>query len=128
MTTKVRRVRRKRRQSPLQGGTRFFSQRTAIFVGAICVGFALTSLFLTYTPRAFGSWRQSRLLAQANAMLQKQDYEGATRIAQHILRLRPASLPAFQILAEATEKQNRPETVAWRSQIARALPHNLPAH
>jgi thioredoxin-like negative regulator of GroEL len=37
-------------------------------------------------------------------------------------------LPAFYILAEASEKQNRIETVAWRAQIARLLPQNLDSH
>ena len=35
------------------------------------------------------------------------------------------SLAAFQILAEASEKQNLPETVAWRAQISRLKPGNL---
>ena len=35
------------------------------------------------------------------------------------------SLAAFYILAEASEKQNRPETVAWRAQIARLQPQDL---
>jgi hypothetical protein len=38
---------------------------------------------------------------------------------------RPDSLLAFQILAEASEKQNRPDTVAWRAQIARLQPRDL---
>jgi predicted Zn-dependent protease len=34
----------------------------------------------------------------------------------------PKSLAAARVLAEATEKQNRPETVSWRSLIARLDP------
>ena len=41
---------------------------------------------------------------------------------------RPNSVSAFYILAEASEKQNRPETVAWRAQIARLEPQNLDSH
>src|SRR5213075_2459788 len=39
-----------------------------------------------------------------------------------IVQLHRESLPAFSILAEATEKQNSEETVWWREQIARLLP------
>ena len=41
------------------------------------------------------------------------------------MQRRPDSLSAFYILAEASEKQNRPETVAWRAQIARLQPQDL---
>ncbi len=41
------------------------------------------------------------------------------------MQKRPDSLAAFHILAEASEKQNRSETVAWRVQIARLQPHDL---
>jgi predicted Zn-dependent protease len=57
--------------------------------------------------------------------LQQHDYEGATRDAQHALQLHPDSLSAFYILAEATERQNRIDTVAWRAQIARLAPDEL---
>ncbi len=60
-------------------------------------------------------------------MLQTENFEGATAAAQQMLKRRPGSLAAFQILAEATEKQNRAETVAWRAQIAQAIPNNLDA-
>jgi predicted Zn-dependent protease len=58
-------------------------------------------------------------------MLAGQDFDGAARTAQEIVQRHPNSLAAFQILAEASEKQNRPETVAWRAQIARLRPHDL---
>ena len=58
-------------------------------------------------------------------MLTKDDFDGASRAAREVLQLHHESLPAFRILAEASEKQNRPETVAWRSQIARLEPENL---
>ena len=59
------------------------------------------------------------------ALLAKEDYDGATRAAREVLQLHHDSLPAFHILAEASEKQNRPDTVAWRAQIARLQPDNL---
>jgi predicted Zn-dependent protease len=58
-------------------------------------------------------------------MLQQQDYSGAIRSAEKALEIHRDSLAAFYILAEATEKQNRVETVAWRAQIARLVPNSL---
>jgi tetratricopeptide (TPR) repeat protein len=67
------------------------------------------------------------LLKEATAKLQGDDLEGAQLTAQQMLEVRPDSLAAFQILADATEKQNRADTVAWRAQIARLLPDNVDA-
>src|SRR5205807_899063 len=71
------------------------------------------------------SWRESSRLKNAAALLAKEDFDGTSRAAREVLQLRHDSLPAFYILAEASEKQNRPETVAWRAQIARLEPGNL---
>ena len=128
MPREVKRVRRKRRVkslAPSRSG--LFTKRNALFVVTALIGFVFGYLSLAYAPRAYNSWREGRLLKHASALLEKNDFAGATQTAQQMLKLRPASLPAFQILADATEKQNRAETVAWRSQIARALPHNLDA-
>lgn len=126
--TEVRRVRRKRRvRSVRYGSGKIVSVRGAVYLAALCAGFGLGFLVLTYAPRAYGSWRESRLQKRATALLEKQDLNGATKAAQQMLQIRPGSLAAFHIMADATEKQNRAETVAWRAQIARALPHNLDA-
>src|SRR3954470_12285120 len=128
MAKEVRRVRRKRRVcSERYGSGKIVSIRGAVYLAALCAGFALGYLVLTFAPRAYSTWRETRLQKQASALLEKQDLDGATRAAQQMLQIRPSSLAAFHILADATEKQNRPETVAWRAQIARALPHNLDA-
>ena len=58
-------------------------------------------------------------------MLAEQNFDGAARLAQEVAQRRSDSLTAYQILAEATEKQNRPETVTWRAQIARLQPSDL---
>ena len=124
MATELRRVRRKRRRIE----TRTVAKpRIAVYVGALVAGIALGFAFMTYAPRAYSGWRESRLLKRATAMMQAQDLDGATRAAQQMLQIQPDSVAAFQILADATEKQNRPETVAWRAQIARRLPNNLDA-
>ncbi|MBA3762837.1 MAG: hypothetical protein H0X04_05750 [Chthoniobacterales bacterium] len=124
MGTHVRRVRRKRRHDRRRS---VFAGRTTVYAATTAFGLLLGFLCLDYGPRAYSSWRESRLLKRATELMQKQDLEGARVAAQQMLELRPDSLAAFQILADSTEKQNRPETVAWRAQIARLLPHNLDA-
>jgi predicted Zn-dependent protease len=117
-------MRRKRRVKP-PGAAVFTPTRAAICGGALLAGFALGLFLLTYGPQTYGGWRETRLLKRASAMLAQQDFDGATRVARDVVQNRPDSLPAFAILAEASEKQNRPETVAWRAQIARLRPQDL---
>jgi thioredoxin-like negative regulator of GroEL len=105
----------------------FATGRLAVYAAAIGVGFLLGISCLTYAPQAYSTWRESRLLKRASALLQEQNLEGAAEAAQQMLLIRPDSPAAFQILAETTEKQNRAETVAWRAQIARVLPESLDA-
>ncbi|MBA2242472.1 MAG: hypothetical protein H0W04_06225, partial [Chthoniobacterales bacterium] len=124
MGKQVRRVQVERRHDR---GRAFLRSRTAIYAAATAIIFLLGFLCLNYVPRAYSSWRESRLLERASELLRKQDLEGAKSAAQEVLVLHPDSLPAFHILADATERQNRPETVAWRAQIVRVLPHNLDA-
>ena len=58
-------------------------------------------------------------------MLDKKDFVAANRLALQVVQRHRDSLPAFYILAEATEKQNSEETVSWRAQIARLQPDNI---
>jgi lipopolysaccharide biosynthesis regulator YciM len=130
MADDAKRVRRKRRvQSVRAGGRRGVTKTSiAIYAVSLAAGFFLAFLFLTYVPRGYSTWRESRLATRANELMQKNDLDGATLAAQQMLEVRPNSVAAFHILADATEKQHRPETVAWRAQIARAMPGNLDAH
>ena len=98
-----------------------------LVVGIVLGGLFLGFLALNYGPRAYRSWSEARLLKRAHTMLAQQHFEEATQAAQQALQMRPDSLIAFKVLAEATEKQNRADTVAWRAQIARLLPHDLDA-
>ena len=126
MAEHVRRVRRKRRVKKVRSGTLIFTPiRIAICAAALLLGFGFGFGLLTYGPEAYRDWRESRLLKRASDMLATEDFDGATRAAREILQLHHDSLAAFRVLAEASEKQNRPETVAWRAQIARLEPENL---
>ena len=120
----MRRIRRKRRVKP-PGAAVLTPARAAICGGALVLGFAIGLFLLTYGPETYSSWHEKRLLKRASAMLSGQNFDGALRAAREVAQKRPDSLPAFQILAEATEKQNLPETVAWRLQIARLQPQDL---
>jgi hypothetical protein len=126
MAEHVRRVRRRRRVKRVRSGQlKFTPVRLAICAASLFLGFIFGWILLTYGPQAYRGWRESNLLKNAAALMAKEDYDGATRTAREVLQIHHDSLAAFHILAEASEKQNRPETVAWRAQIARLEPNNL---
>lgn len=132
MPEKIRRVRRKRRSRSLPGVETFSSLRlhlppvrAALYVAAAAAVLLLIIVFGTYGSKLYGGWRESRLLKRANAMLDQKDFATANRLARRVLEHHRDSLPAFYILAEASEKQNSEETVSWRAQIARLQPDNI---
>ena len=101
------------------------SLRVALIVSAVIAGFGLGLIVLTLGPKLVNSWRESRWLRQAEANLKRGEFNDADNAAQQALQINHDSLAAYQILAEATEKQNRAETVVWRTQIARLRPHDI---
>jgi hypothetical protein len=129
MAGKIRRVRR-------GGKVRLFSNlesflrrqlwpaRLALVIGASALAVALGIISLNYGSKLYRGWHETRLLHRAAAMLQEEKFTQAAQNAREVLQLHPDSLPAFQILAEAAEKQNLEETVSWRAQIARLLPND----
>src|SRR2546421_1335473 len=126
MPEHVRRVRRKRRLKRVRTGRlKFTPALLAICVASLLLGFGFGWILLTSGPQAYRSWRESSLLKTATGRMAKEDFDGATSAAREVLQLRHDSLPASKILAEASEKQNGPETVAWRAQIAQFEPDNL---
>ena len=119
MPEKIRRVRRKRRSRSLPGVESFPSfrlqlppARIALYVAAAAVLLLLIIFFGTYGSKLYSGWHESRLLKRASAMLEKNDFATADRLARQVLEHDRDSLPAFYILAEATEKQNSEETVS----------------
>ena len=99
--------------------------RVALYVAAAAVAVLLIVVFGTYGSKVYTAWHESRLLKRATAMLEKKDFVAANRLGRQVLERHRDSLPAFYILAEATEKQNSEETVSWRAQIARLQPDNI---
>src|SRR5436305_11845831 len=105
MAEHVRRVRRRRRVKRVRSGQlRFTPARLAICAASLVLGFCFGWVLLTYGPQAYRGWRESSLLKNAAAMMAKEDFEGASRAARQVLQLHQDSLPAFHILAEASEK------------------------
>ena len=100
-------------------------ERLAIFFAAIALAVVLGIMVISYGSKAYAGYHERRLLRNADALLRSQDYSGARAAAQKVLQIHPDFLPAYKILADATEKQNLVETVAWRAQIARLRPHDL---
>jgi predicted Zn-dependent protease len=134
MPERIKRVRRRRRSHSLPGAESYLSLRfhfpplrVAIYVVAGVVALLLIIVFGTYGSKLYSGWRESRLLKRASALVDSKDYVGANRVAREVLDLHHDSLPAFYILADATEKRNSEETVAWRAQIARLQPDNIDA-
>jgi predicted Zn-dependent protease len=120
---RVRRRRRVRRERP--GRLQFTPARLGICAASLLTGFGLGWVLLTSGPKAYRGWRESSLLKRALELMAKEDFDGATHAAREVLVWDHDSIPALHILADASEKQNRAETVAWRSQIARLEPDNL---
>jgi len=101
------------------------SVRGGLIVLAVIAGFALGLLVLSIGPKFVNVWRESRLLRQAETNLKQGNFNAANDAARQALQIDRDSLAAYQILAEATEKQNRAETVVWRAQIARLQPSDI---
>ena len=121
MSEQSKRVRRKRRHKASR--LRRPQIRSAIILALfILMGFAVGLFAFSSLRKGWNRWRESRLLTQAGALLQRDDPDGAQAVAHQALTIDPNSIAAFRILADATEKQNRNETLAWRAQIARLDP------
>jgi hypothetical protein len=100
------------------------SFRLSLIVLAVIGGFALGLLVLSVGPKLVSKWKESRWLKQAETALKQNNFNAADDAAKQALQLNHDSLSACEILAEATEKQNRAETVVWRAEIARLRPRD----
>src|SRR5260370_35115921 len=129
MPEKIRRVRRRGGGQSLPGIETLPSfrldlppARVVLYVAAAAAIVLLIIFFGTYGSKLYLGWHESRLLKRAGAMLEKNDFVTANRLARQVLARHRDSLPSFYILAEASEKQNSEETVSWRRQNARWQP------
>ncbi|CAN5498343.1 hypothetical protein BH20VER3_BH20VER3_21690 [soil metagenome] len=88
----------------------------------VALGFAAGLFGFSSLRKGWSRWHKTRLLTQAGDRLDHNHLGEAESLARQALALDPNSLIAARILADATEKENRVETVAWRAQIARLDP------
>lgn len=126
MTYPVTHQPRRRQQNRITWGgqVRSPSFRFGLIVLAVIAGFALGLLVFSVGPKLVSKWKESRWLKQAETALKQNNFNAADDAAKQALQLNHDSLSACEILAEATEKQNRAETVVWRAEIARLRPRD----
>ena len=121
MSNQPKRVRRKRRRQTswkhrLRIGGSFL---VSLFV---VLGFGVGLFAWSSVHKGWIRWHKTSLLGQAADQLEQGKLEAADAFARKALNIDPNSIEASRILAEATEKENDAETVAWRAQIARLAP------
>src|SRR5690348_13467671 len=126
MTYPVTHQPRRRQQNRITwvGQARSPSFRLSLIALAVIAGFALGLLALSVGPSLVSKWKESRWLRQAETALKQGNFNAADAAAKQALQINHDSLSACEILAEATEKQNRAETVVWRAEIARLRPRD----
>jgi hypothetical protein len=121
MPAKPKRVRRKRRSR--RSWRPSFQFRSGLLISLFVVfGFGVGLFGFASVRKGWNRWHKARLLTEAQDRLDHNNLNEAEVRARHALAIDPKSLVAARILAETTEKQNRPETVVWRAQIARLDP------
>src|SRR4030095_13164547 len=121
MSAQPKRVRRKRRSRRSWRHT--FQVRSGLLISAFVVLCFCVGIFgFASARKGWNRWHKTRLLTQARDRLDHNNLDEAEVRARQVLAIDPKSLVAARILAETTEKQNRPETVVWRAQIAQLEP------
>ncbi len=96
--------------------------RLTIAIAGLAIAFLIGVFFVSCGSKLYENWRDRRLLNQAATLLQEGKLSQAAQMAQELAHRHPDSLAALSILADAAERQNLEEAVAWRERIARLLP------
>lgn len=126
MSTPLKRVRRKRRRkTSLSRQERV--RHLLLLALVLVVGFFLGFFGFSTFHKGWNRWREARLLKQADTALHHDDPASAEQAARAVIALDPNSVEASRLLADATERENRADTVAWRAQVARLAP-SLDSH
>ena len=121
MSAQPKRVRRKRRSR--RSWRHNFQFRSGLLISLFVVfGFGVGLFGFASARKGWTRWHKARLLTQARDRLDHNNLNEAEVRARQALAIDPKSLVAARILAETTEKQNRPETVVWRAQLAQLEP------
>ena len=121
MSAMPKRVRRKRRRR--RSWRHSFRVQSGLLISLfVILGFGVGLVGFASIHKGWNRWHRERLLTQARDRLDHNILNEAETKARQALAIDPKSVVAARILAETTEKQNRPETVVWRAQIARLEP------
>jgi predicted Zn-dependent protease len=96
--------------------------RLIVAIAGLAIAFLVGFFLVSYGSKLFEDWREHRLLEEATTLLQQGNLSHAAQMAQDLARRRPDSLAALSILADAAERQNLEEAVAWRERISLLLP------
>ncbi|HEY5036509.1 MAG TPA: hypothetical protein VII74_05200 [Chthoniobacterales bacterium] len=121
MPKPIKRVRRRRRRRSARA-TRSRLRETILLSLIVAAAFIAGLFSFSSIHKGINRWREARLVKEAETDLQRGKPDRAEESARKAIALDPNSIAACRLLAEATEKQNRAETVAWRAQIARLAP------
>ncbi|MFL6499390.1 MAG: hypothetical protein ACJ8LL_01575 [Candidatus Udaeobacter sp.] len=97
-------------------------RRVLVAIAGLVIAFLIGVFLVSYDSRLYEHWRERRLLEKAATLLQEGGFTEAAQIAQDLASRHPDSLAALSILADAAERQNLEEAVAWRERIALLLP------
>jgi len=122
MPRPLKRVRRKRRRSRVSWKERLRIGSSVVVSFFVVLGFGVGLFTLSSARKGWSRWHKARLIAQAEEQLKQGNLESADALARKALTIDTNSIQACRILADATEKENDPETVAWRAQLARLDP------
>lgn len=96
-----------------------FWRKLGLQIGVIVVAVGLLGAGSYFGYRA---WRESSLLKEARGHLAKNDFASAMLTARRLIELDPAHLEANRIAAEASDRAEHPDAVAWRQRVNQLEP------
>ncbi len=120
MPIRTERPRKRRRVRSLLG--KFPVRSGMVIVLGVIAALAFGLFAFTTLSKGWNRWREARLLREGKDFLEQGNAADAEAAGRRAIALDANSVEASRILAEATERQNRAETVAWRAQVARLAP------
>src|ERR1043166_1439182 len=96
--------------------------RRTVAIAGLAIALLVGVFVISYGSKLYENWRERGLLQKATTFLQEGKFSKAAEMARELARRQPNSVAALSVLADAAERQNLEEAVAWREQIARLLP------
>ena len=88
----------------------------------VVLGFGVGLFSFSSARKGWNRWHKGASLPRPTISSSTASFEAADALARKALAIDSNSIEASRILADATEKENDAETVAWRAQVARLDP------